>query len=250
MNTLEFLEDKVIVEGDIAMSRTSLLGPGPSVLEEGAVTSDTIDKGYFRREARFGGGFIAVSLPDGLDPDWSAALLAAADQWNDACPAFRDRAGTPRSIDIVLGDLGVGTNSTIARATPPPDEPKITLNSRYSSRCAIAINLLTPEEKAYAALHEMGHVLGFEHQPPGAQNTGTREVPGTSTGSDYETVMATGGCRSLTELTEDDLRSAAVVYPSRQVDPNCLPQCEENCLSLLSPGSIGLCQFACPDQCR
>jgi len=242
VSTLEFLDDQVIVEGDIALSRTS-------VLEEPAGPSDTIDKGYFRREVRLGGGFIAVNLPDDLDPDWRDAFLSAAEQWNDAAPAFRDRLGTPGIIDIVIGDLGPGTSSSIARTTQPPS-PQITLNSRYDSRCAISINLLTPEEKIYTALHEVGHVLGFEHQPPAAQNPGTREVPGTSTGSTYPTVMATGGCRTLTELTEDDIRSVAVVYPSRRVDPNCLPQCEANCLFSPSPAEIGLCQFACPDQCR
>jgi hypothetical protein len=62
--------------------------------------------------------------------------------------------------------------------------------------------------------------------------------------------MATGGCRTLTTLTEDDLRSAAIVYPSRRFDPNCIPQCEANCLFSSSPAEIGLCQFSCPDQCQ
>jgi hypothetical protein len=245
VSTLEFLDDEVIVEGDLAMSRASLL--------EGAATSgpigETIEKGYFRREVRLGGGFIALNLPEDLDPDWSAAFLSAENQWNDACPAFRERAGIPGIIDIEVADLGLGTNSIIARSTTPP-APKITLNARYGNLCATSIDLLTPEEKTYAALHEMGHVLGFEHQPPGAQATGTREVPGTSTGSSYETVMATGGCRTLTTLSEDDLRSAAIVYPSRRVDPNCIPQCEENCLFQASPAGIGLCQFSCPDACQ
>lgn len=115
-------------------------------------------------EVCLGGNFIARNLPDNLDPEWRTALLSAENQWNDAALAFRERVGTPGIIDVEVADLGEGTASTFARATHPP-EPKITLNARYSNRCATSINLLPLPMKTYTSLHEMGHVLASSTKP-------------------------------------------------------------------------------------
>lgn len=229
------------MEGDIAMSRVAL--------REEAQTSTVVDKGYVRRGVRLAGDYIALNLRGALGSEWRKAVLVAADQWNDAAPAFRERAGNPGIIDVERADLGTGTASTMARASQPP-ESKITLNTRYSGRCGASIDEVSLQTKVYIALHEMGHVLGFEHQPPARQNPDAQAIRGTSTGSGYATVMASGGCPTRTTLSEDDRLSARFVYPDRRVDPDCIPSCEENCLSSSSPELIGLCQSSCPDQCR
>jgi hypothetical protein len=43
-----------------------------------------------------------------------------------------------------------------------------TLNRDYSGTCGTTIEDVPAASKTYIALHEMGHVLGFDHPPPGA----------------------------------------------------------------------------------
>jgi hypothetical protein len=139
-------------------------------------------------------------------------------------------------------------------ASPPADLCPLADGTKGVAK----IETLTATAKLALAVHEMGHVLGFEHPrnrgPEAVLIPGTtaNAVPETGPGSScsgtacvsYSTVMLGRGCfQVLTSLQPDDVTSATKMYPS------CRTTCETNCLSLGDPGAIGQCISACPQQC-
>ena len=177
---------------------------------------------------------------------------------------FRDPgpAGTITVSMVALVDgRGTPDTATIAQGFPPSTGSRtIRLNSNLSSKtpsagCGgtplvpVTIESLSANRKTYQAMHEMGHVLGFAHPPPNRSN-GTRfQIPGTSVSTittgdgdpSYSTVMAQG-CKTLTSLTSDDVKSARKQYPG------CIDTCETNC-TFNDPAQIGPCMANCPAQC-
>ena len=144
----------------------------------------------------------------------------------------------------------------IAQGSIPSFGRIIQLNSNFINRSAdcggtnanpVTIETLSANRKAFQALHEMGHVLGFAHPPPleslnpAEHIAGTAVSTATSGDPSYPTVMIQG-CKTLTSLTSDDALSARKKYPG------CIDTCERNC-TVLDPAQIGPCQAACPAQC-
>jgi hypothetical protein len=126
----------------------------------------------------------------------------------------------------------------------------ILLNRDYNlPSCSTTLEGLPANVKTNVALHEIGHILGFEHPPPLA-TTGVR-IPGTAASTNttgdaasYSTVMESR-CLGLTKLSADDLLSVQKKYPA----PSCQVVCEFNCTFNVDPAQIGLCQASCPAQC-
>jgi hypothetical protein len=238
--TLQFRGDKVIVEDDMVMSRAVLLD------EAEAEATGVVEKGYFRSTTLFGGKRIQVSFASDVSDTWRAAFNAGRNEWNNKTPMFSRDPGGTATISVVIGSMA---SNVFAEGSFPPDRT-ITLNSNFSSTdaaCGDTLENVPPDVKVYNALHEIGHVLGFEHPPPNPGTSGRLHIAGTEASNGfieptYATVMAQG-CGTRTALTADDVLSAQKKYPS------CIATCENNCTFNVDPAQIGLCQSACPAQC-
>ncbi|MET0413405.1 MAG: hypothetical protein ABW217_19005 [Polyangiaceae bacterium] len=245
---VQFQGDSVIVEGDMQMSRALLLD------EAEAEATGLVEKGYFHGTTLFAGKRIQLSFGPGVSAAWQTAINTARSEWNGKTPMFIREPGAAATITVTVEAMvsrGRPDTGTLAIGSLPP-ERTIRLNSNYDSTdCGGSLEGVPTKAKTKIALHEMGHVLGFAHPPPNPTDqpqprthiAGTATSPNTGTTPSYATVMARG-CSLLTALAPDDVKSAAAKYPS------CLFTCETNCLSLGEPGAIGLCQSACPAQCR
>ena len=248
-STLRFDGGTVIVEDDMLMSRAALLR------EAEAEATGAVEKGYFIIGNLFAGKRIQLSFQSGVSNAWKTALNAARDRWNTAIPLSRD-PGSAGTITVQL--KAIADTRVIAEGSPPDFGQVINLNTNFSSRTAqcggtpanpVTIETLTANRKAYQALHEMGHVLGFAHPPPNPTANDRVHIDGTAVSPpatpdgepSYATVMAQG-CKTLTSLTPDDALSARKKYPG------CIDTCERNC-TVLDPALIGPCQAACPAQC-
>jgi hypothetical protein len=243
-STLQFGRDTVVVEDDMVMSRAVLLDDAE------AEASGVVDKGYFHTTGLFSGKRIALSFAGGVSTAWQAALNAARNEWNSRTPMFARDPGSAATISVVVQALmnpsGTPNTNAVASGTIPPGRT-IRLNSNYSG-CGSSLESLPANIKTYAALHEMGHVLGFAHPPPNTTNNPRVHIAGTAVSNGfveptYETVMETGACFTRTTLFPDDVLSAQKKYPS------CMDGCEHNCTFLSDPGQIGLCMAGCPSQC-
>lgn len=235
---LQFEGDSVMVEGDIEMSRSVLLD-----MAEAEANGD-VEKGYFLGTNLFSAARIQLSFATNVSTAWRTALNAARTEWNSKTPRFARDPGGNGIISVVLANLGT---STFATGTFPPNRT-ITLNSNFSDGCGGSLEGIAANVKAKIALHEMGHVLGFDHPPPNpASGAGRVNIAGTAVNTgllepSYATAMAQG-CFGRTTLSSDDVLSAQKKYPS------CLTTCENNCTFNVDPAQIGLCQSACPQQC-
>jgi hypothetical protein len=238
-STVRFEGDAVVVEGDMVMSRDLLLEQAE------AEATGVVEKGYFLGTTLFSGKRIQLSFANNVSTAWRNALNAARNEWNNKTPRFSRDPGSAATINVVLGSLA---SNLFAQGTFPPSRT-ITLNSSFTdASCGGSLENIPTNVKAKIAMHEIGHVLGFDHPPPNTASGSTRvHIAGTTANTgllepSYATVMATG-CFTRTTLSSDDVTSAGKKYPS------CIATCETNCQSLLDPGSIGLCMAACPQQC-
>jgi hypothetical protein len=254
-SSLQFSGNTVIVEDDMVMSRAVLLG------EAEAEASGVVEKGYFIADQNhtslpgplFAGKRIQLSFAANVTTAWRTALNAAKNEWNSKTPMFARDPGGAGTINVSVQALVNSVThrpdtGTIATGTIPAQGHTITLNSNYSNTsCGQTIDNMTANQKAYQALHEMGHVLGYAHPPPNPTLNARLHIDGTATNTgllepSYETVMAQG-CGTRTTLTPDDILSAQKKYPS------CIAKCENDCTFNVDPSQIGLCQSACPAQC-
>jgi hypothetical protein len=270
-SNLQFEGDEVIVEGGMAVQRAVLLDAAD------AEASGVVEKGYFRGGAGgpvFSGKSIILSFVLGDDDKavsglWQTALNNAAKEWNAKVPRFSQPG--PGSAGTITVKMAEGSQGRTSPANGHfPSASLIEINPNYESRpppavqCPLAdgttgiakIETLTATAKFALAVHEIGHVLGFEH--PRNRGSQAVHIPGTLANAvpessddcdgaacvSYPTVMLGRGCfQTLTSLQPDDVASAVQKYPS------CRTVCETNCLSLLDPGAIGLCMADCPRQC-
>lgn len=246
-STLQFQGDTIIVEGDIEMSRAELLDDAE------AEATGVVEKGYSTGTRVFAGQRIQLSFAAGVSNAWRTALNAARNEWNSKTPKFAEATGGAATISVVLAtDLPA---DTVATGTAPPNRT-IKLNSNYSGRCASSprsLESIPANRKVYTAMHEIGHVLGFEHPPPfsgtalRAHIAGTAQSNGT-TNVGYATVMIAGTqalpCPDRITLTPDDVLSAQKKYPG------CVQACEQSCFNIgFDPSQIGPCVAACPSLC-
>lgn len=249
-SNLEFEGDEVIVEGDMVMPRERLLDAAE------AEASGVVEKGYFNpTNSRFGGNKIRMAFKPAdasfpaVSNNWKNAFNAAAAEWNSKTPkfAFVGGPGSPVTITVRMGSFNT---SQPARADGIGTALGIRLNGAYNlPSCSTSLEGVAANVKINIALHEIGHILGFEHPPPLA-TTGVR-IPGTAastntTGdrSSYATVMESR-CLADTTLRPDDILSAQKKYPA----PSCIEVCEHNCTFNVDPAQIGLCMSSCPQQC-
>ena len=247
-SSVQFAGDTVIVEDDMLMSRAVLLG------EAEAEASGVVEKGYFISPGPlFAGKRIALSFAANVTTAWRTALNAAKNEWNSKTPMFSRDPGGAGTIAVSVQALVNSTThrpdtNTIAIGSVPAQGRTIVLNSNFSNTsCGQTIENMTANQKAYQALHEMGHVLGYAHPPPNPSQNARVHIDGTATNTgliepSYATVMAQG-CGTRTTLTPDDVLSAQKKYPS------CVTKCENDCTVNVDPAQIGLCQAACPAQC-
>jgi hypothetical protein len=244
--TLHFEGDAVVVEDDMVMSRGVLLG------EAEAEASGVLEKGYFITGPLFAGKRVALSFAANVSSAWRTAFNAAKTEWNSKTPMFARDPGGAGTISVSVQALVNSTThrpdtGTIALGSIPTQGRSIILNSNYSNAsCGQTIENMSASQKAFQALHEMGHVLGFAHPPPNPTQSPREHIAGTATNTgliepSYATVMAQG-CGTRTTLTSDDILSAQKKYPS------CVAKCENDC-TFNDPSQIGLCQAACPAQC-
>lgn len=245
-SNLEFEGDMVIVEGDMVMPR------GPLLDAAEAAASGVVKKGYFNpTNARFAGNRIRLSFTADVPASWKTAFNLAATEWNTKTPGFVTLAAplNPRTIAVRMGHIN---KTQPARGDGFPPALGIQLNLDYNlPSCSTTLEGLPANVKTNIALHEIGHILGFEHPPPLLGSPDRVHIAGTATSTNttgdkasYSTVMESR-CLADTKLSPDDILSATKKYPP----PTCLQLCNFNCTFNVDPAQIGQCQAACPQQC-
>jgi hypothetical protein len=215
--SIELRSEELLAESDLLLDPETLL----ELAREHATTSGETPGfrplGYFSSASTTNGVFTAtppranailLTFDTDVPSNWRTALRSAAAQWN------------PNSCINIAEDGGTDVLSVRVDTTLPPDilaiaflpfsrggvmvpGPQIRVNPNTN---------LSAAALKYAAMHEMGHVLGFMHPGKGKHlpNTSVDTDPSDLTAS-YSTVMTLSG-PNLSSLSTDDVKSRDAVF--------------------------------------
>jgi hypothetical protein len=149
---------------------------------------------------------IRLKFDAGVSDAWKKALRDAAVQWSaNVCIEISESAGSdPLRISV---DATLPATVTSVAYTPFKKNgvvlpgPKILVNPAFAN----------PSALLYAALHDLGHILGYMHPASGTHIAGTKQDTLAGDHSSYSTVMSLAGPITGT-LTGDDQKSRDLVF--------------------------------------
>jgi hypothetical protein len=141
---------------------------------------------------------IRLKFDDGVSNAWKKAFRDAATQWNaNVCIEISESAGSdPLRISV---DATLPASMTSVAYTPIKKNgvvlpgPKILVNPAFAN----------PSALLYAALHDLGHILGYMHPASGTHIAGTKQDTLAGDRSSYSSVMSLAGPITGT-LSSDD----------------------------------------------
>jgi hypothetical protein len=228
----------IIAESDMLLDPETLLGlsdEGPGI--DGPGMSP---QGYFSRGTVSSQGVYSVVPPransirlsfEAAVPDaWRTALRDAAAQWNpNECIDIRENGGNDKLLVKVDSTLPAGVLSI---AFLPYVKQGVVLPGR---EIRVAPNPgVGAAALKYAAMHELGHVLGFDHPGSGKQIPGTSVDTDPSNAASYATVLSLSGpIRS--SLSSDDIASRNAIFRrfTRVVDGRSVTACPDGIATLV-----------------
>jgi hypothetical protein len=226
-NSVEFVDGRIIIEGDIEVERDSLLRQAEAALRYqdsvSAESSDEVEKGFFVSSlGRQQTGStptpsfqvpratsINLSFDTNVPAVWQTAFAQAAAAWNNSCINIRIGSGTDGIRVRMDGSLdsrtlGVGTFPTLTQGARDLIGDEVALvgaGIRINSNASV-----TAAKAFHVATHELGHNLGFTH-PGGGSHIGSTGGVGVAT------IMAPEITNPpLAALTSDDLSSRNSIY--------------------------------------
>lgn len=221
----------IVAESDMLLDPEALLG----LADHNASTEDPglRSQGYYARGSVSGGvysvvppraGSIRLSFEAAVPNSWRTAIRDAAAQWNpNRCIEIREDAGNDKLLVKVDSTLPA---SVLAVAFLPASFQGVVLPGR---ELRVAPNpTVGAAALKYAAMHELGHVLGFHH--PGSGN----HIPGTSVDTDpsdassYATVLSLAGPVRST-LSSDDIAARDAIFKrfTRVVNGSSVTACPD-----------------------
>jgi hypothetical protein len=215
--SIELLSEELLAESDLLLDPETLLELAREHATTSGETPGFYPLGYYSRASTTNGVFTAtppranailLTFDTNVPSSWRTALRSAAAQWNpNSCINIAEDSGTDVlsvRIDTTLpeGVLAVGF-LPFSRGGVMVPGPQIRVNPNVNVGAA---------GLKYAAMHEIGHVLGFMHPGKGQHlpNTSTDTDPSDATAS-YSTVMTTSG-PNLSSLSTDDVKSRDAVF--------------------------------------
>lgn len=214
-SSVEYLpEREVRVEGDMVFDVDTLMDMAAEASEEVEgfeLDEETTEKGYYwsitsnrlGSYARVPSGSVSMTFSSDVPDVWRTAFRDAAAAWSNSNPCISIReGGSGYPLNIQMSS----TITAIADAKLPKARTSRGVAVGYNPGDRIRVSTLTflfsTNQRAYTALHEMGHTLGYMHPREGTH------IAGTSSGTSYASVMSTPLPSSpRTTLSSDDITS-------------------------------------------
>lgn len=225
---LSAAEDLGFARGDLALGNGAIVAETDMLLEPETLLAhageaDALNgpglspQGYYTRGSVSAEGVYSVVPPransirlsfDASVPGvWKTAVRNAAAQWNpNECIQISESSGSDKLLVKVDTTLPAGV---LAVAMLPFSKNGVLLPGR---EIRVAANPgVSAAALKYAAMHELGHTLGFHHPGLGKHIPGTSVDTDATDASSYPTVLALSGpVRS--SLTSDDIASRDAMF--------------------------------------
>jgi hypothetical protein len=207
-------EQAIVAETDMLLEPEALLAlanegaglEGPGLAPQGYYARGSVSNGVYSVIPPRAGS-IRLSFEAAVPNVWRTAIRDAAAQYNpNACIEMREDAGNDKLLVKVDATLPAGV---LAVAFLPSVSQGVVLPGR---ELRVAPNPgVGAAGLKHAAMHELGHVLGFHHPGSGNQIPGTSVDTDPSAAASYATVLALVG-PNRSSLSSDDIASRDAIF--------------------------------------
>jgi Dual-action HEIGH metallo-peptidase len=227
-NTIKETSSAFIVEGDIAFPKEnfwenySIQFSANSVLDENNQRGGQSNKHVKKAYRVFSTSTVKIYFASGVSSSWKTAFRSAIQKWNSLNGGIHFSEATSLSglSTIVISGSNINgsymngpvSSSDVAIAFPPTSNgypgQSIVINSGYC--CS-----LSSLQKLYAAVHELGHSIGFGHTDDLSSGTAltTSSSSCNSYGADNSVMLGNTGGASWSGFSTCDQLAFHTLYP-------------------------------------